>query len=282
MIVVAPAGGWAARSRRSTPPQRHGERDRGHAREGNQSSTRWACPTARDRERERGREDAHAVADQRVSRAAHLGGRRLEDQERGGAQAREEQRLVERPRRQAAQGDREQRSDERVDRVPAVAPAVVQPALEPVAAGHSDEGALPVHDPYGGVRVLRDPVELFVWLEHASGKARLPGVRTIYWSLYRLAVAAAGRARRSGAARGRRCSDWATTWSARAATAASRALSARTRNAPCAGPTNGTGCLVLPVRAHPGSARRRRVAAALRARARAREALPPAWRTSAT
>ena len=137
MIVVAPAGGWAARSNRSTPPV---------SATASATAPILAASTpllvdarrveqAEYRERRHRRDDRDEVADDRVARARDLGHRRLEEEEGGRAEAREEQRLVEGPGRGAAEPDHEQRAGERVDRVAAVAPVLVQPALEPVGAG---------------------------------------------------------------------------------------------------------------------------------------------------
>src|SRR5262249_8838712 len=86
----------------------------------------------------------------------------------------EEERLLEEPRPKAAEPDREQRAERRVDGVAAVAPARIQPALEPVRAGHTDERAAALDRPDRRIGVLRDALELLLGNECAHSRGVSP------------------------------------------------------------------------------------------------------------
>ena len=118
---------------------------------------------------------ADVVADDRVARARHLGHRRLEEQERGGAEAREHERLLEQPRERARQRDRQQPAGERVDGVAAVAPLAVQPRVDAVAAADRRERALAGDAADGRVGVLRDLVDLAFGGDHRRRDAKARG-----------------------------------------------------------------------------------------------------------
>ena len=117
---------------------------------------------------ERRGEGAHVVADDRVARARDLRHRRLEEEERGGAEAREHERLLERPGEHAAERDRQEPAGERVDRVAAVAPLVVEPLVEAVAARDRHERPAPAHHAHRRVGVLGDRVHVALAAEHRA------------------------------------------------------------------------------------------------------------------
>ena len=103
MIVVAPAGGCAARSSRSTPPVSATEKATAPIRAGVDALLVDArrVEQAERRKRGDGREDGDAVPDDRVPRGADLGERRLEEEKGGRPQAGKEQRLLEEPTRRS-------------------------------------------------------------------------------------------------------------------------------------------------------------------------------------
>ena len=114
------------------------------------------------------------MPDDRVARRADLGHGGLEDEKRGGAEAREDQGLLDDVRPGAAEPDGHQRAEERVDRVAVVAPAPVQPALEAVGAGDADQGAPALEDPHAGIGELGDVIDLVPGVEeNAHGRGRL-------------------------------------------------------------------------------------------------------------
>ena len=164
MIVVAPAGGWAARRSRSTPPVSATETATAPIRAGvTPCSYALGSPSSPNAP---SAATAATIAtkcpDHRVSRSCDLSQRRLEDKQRRCSEAREEERLSQQPRPEAAESESDQRPDRGVDRIATVAPARVEPPLQPVGTGNAGERSLPAQRPDRSVRVLSDSVEPLV------------------------------------------------------------------------------------------------------------------------